>query len=85
MIIKEININVTEGTMSASRSRKGRTQRTPYADIDSLELCPFTLENVHQCVMRGQSDLNRTCPFTLETSFQMNRIHFRNTKGFLYA
>jgi hypothetical protein len=85
MIIKEVEINTTKGTITAGRSRKGRTQRTPYADIDRLELCPFTLETIDQCVIRHQSGLNRTCPFTLETFFQMSRIHFRNTKGFLYA
>ncbi len=85
MIIKEVKINTTKGTMTARRIRKGRTQRTPYADSDRLELCPFTLETTDQCLIRQQCDLNRTCPFTLETSFQMNRIHFRNTKGFLYA
>ena len=83
--MKEVKTNTTERNMTLSKSRKNGSQRTHQASIDSSELCPFTLEPIGHCVIREYTDVNRTCPFTLESSFQMKRIYFRRNSGFLDA
>lgn len=80
-MIKEMNRDVTAGIMTTGKRRTYQTRNTNFSHGDTLELCPYTLEPVQQCGIRDLSEINRTCPFTFETSFQMHRIRFRNRVG----